>query len=365
MCMNRILVLSRPVINAGDYLFANKSLENLRWICEDSDIECSHTKLQYESSYLNSFDRIIVAGGPFYDNRFLNKEDVPLFGVMDKIKPPISILSAGWYGEDADDRKVNDYRFNDEAREILAGIVEKGGILSTRDDVSYIVLRNNGFENVRMVGCTSWYDRENMELMSPRYTGKIHRIAVSDQGVTKDKAVWEWKFDALRRLLSFLKERFHGCELFFTFNGGVKTKYSFEYNQKVLSLLEADGISYYDISGSDRGFGLYDSVDLHVGFRVHSHIYCLSKRIPSILVSEDARGSGLNRTIGMWDVPDYEYVNGVKALNRNMIDRLSFYLDELCSSDWRMIDSCYVKMKSVYDSAFVPCVKEACGYGSV
>ena len=47
---------------------------------------------------------------------------------------------------------------------------------------------------------------------------------------------------------------------------------------------------------------LYLNCDLHIGYRVHAHLFCLSQRIPSILVSEDYRGVGQNLSLGMPDL---------------------------------------------------------------
>ena len=40
-------------------------------------------------------------------------------------------------------------------------------------------------------------------------------------------------------------------------------------------------------------------VTLHVGMRVHAHIYNLSIRNPSLLLEEDGRGAGVNDALGL------------------------------------------------------------------
>jgi ketol-acid reductoisomerase len=40
------------------------------------------------------------------------------------------------------------------------------------------------------------------------------------------------------------------------------------------------------------------TVDFHLGYRVHSHIFSLSQRIPSILIAEDSRGVGQAEAMG-------------------------------------------------------------------
>ena len=49
---------------------------------------------------------------------------------------------------------------------------------------------------------------------------------------------------------------------------------------------------------ASRLIHFYDKVDLHVGFRVHAHLYMLSMRKPSILLIEDGRGYGVFYSLG-------------------------------------------------------------------
>jgi len=40
------------------------------------------------------------------------------------------------------------------------------------------------------------------------------------------------------------------------------------------------------------------TVDFHIGYRVHSHIFCISQRKGSILIAEDSRGVGQVAAMG-------------------------------------------------------------------
>jgi len=50
--------------------------------------------------------------------------------------------------------------------------------------------------------------------------------------------------------------------------------------------------------GLDKFKALYDLTDLHVGYRVHAHIYSLSQQSASILINEDTRGVGQVTALG-------------------------------------------------------------------
>ena len=42
-----------------------------------------------------------------------------------------------------------------------------------------------------------------------------------------------------------------------------------------------------DVSYDEKKIDMYLDFDLHIGYRVHAHIYFLSKSKPSILLHED------------------------------------------------------------------------------
>ena len=67
-------------------------------------------------------------------------------------------------------------------------------------------------------------------------------------------------------------------------------------------LADKYAIKFHIINNSADGFSIYDDCDLHIGFRVHAHIYNLSRRNYSILVSEDIRGAGVNQTLGLENI---------------------------------------------------------------
>ena len=54
-----------------------------------------------------------------------------------------------------------------------------------------------------------------------------------------------------------------------------------------------------DVSYDLDKIAFYDDCDFHLGYRVHAHLYFLSKRLPSILINEDGRGEGMVTSLGM------------------------------------------------------------------
>lgn len=63
--------------------------------------------------------------------------------------------------------------------------------------------------------------------------------------------------------------------------------------------LEEQNTKYIDISGSAENLmNYYSEVDLHIGYRVHAHIFMNSISRFSILISEDGRAKGAKEVIG-------------------------------------------------------------------
>lgn len=356
----RILLLSRPVVNAGDFLFSEKSLEAFAQILPETTVVTGHISTDMNLEEINGFNAIVAAGGPLYDNRFLTEESFPTLKYMDRMIPKLHFLSNGWYGKDAEKDSLNNYKFEDNVMDNLKLIQERGGTFSCRDYISKYILKNNGIENVTMAGCTAWYDYDRMGVLEPLYSGKIRKIFISDQGITKEKNRWSWKYVQMENMIEMLQHLFPDAKLLFSFNGGIYTKYSKEYNLKICELLKRNHIAYYDISGSKKGFSLYDKADLHIGFRMHSHIYCMSKRIPSVLISEDARGIGLNTSTGLNDIRDFTVEKGSIVPNKNMVKELEYYLDDLDECQYKLLTSAYIRMNTIYQHNFVPFLRRIC-----
>lgn len=98
----KFLVLSRPVVNAGDYLFTERALTLIKHLRSDVEIVSEHSSKDFELDYLNSFNAIIVAGGPVFNDRFLNREALPILSKLYDLKPKVHFLCGGFYGDNSD-----------------------------------------------------------------------------------------------------------------------------------------------------------------------------------------------------------------------------------------------------------------------
>lgn len=98
-----------------------------------------------------------------------------------------------------------------------------------------------------------------------------------------------------------------------------------------------------DVSGDVNKLDFYQDCDLHIGYRVHAHLYFISQRTPSILINEDGRGLGMGVSLGLpvFDVNEKDLIDRIQK-------QLKVYLDEQFESfntTFSFIDSTFEVMK--------------------
>lgn len=137
-----------------------------------------------------------------------------------------------------------------------------------------------------MTGCPAFY---NLNYLNSTKCEKntIEKICISDNAD-------EYNTPCLIRLLEFLRKNFSTIKMEFIIHRDIRKTV-----QRLIDIGFFDklNISVICIAGTDD-FSCYDDCSLHIGFRVHAHIYNLSRRNLSILINEDMRGYGINITLG-------------------------------------------------------------------
>lgn len=312
----KILIIARPIDNAGDWLITDRLVSFITKAAKEIDpasqIEFNNALSVNDVHYYNSFDSIVIGGGPIAANSLLGSNSFDVMAKLNKITTPVSLIGVGWYGATVSPRDVYSYTIVSDLKEKLCLINGLGGVIGVRDVTTQYVLANNGIDST-VTGCPVWYP-ENLSFsrLSENVDLDPKKIVISNAGITKDPSVHKAVAYQTQLLVGSLKKLFPQTELLFTFNGGIDTKYSTPCNRDIADFLEKRKIPYYDISGSSSGFDLYDDADLHVGYRLHSHLYCLGKGIPSLLIEEDARGGGANITLGTPRVTAYDPLDCVQ-----------------------------------------------------
>lgn len=346
----KIGVLSGAYKNAGDFLIVNRSIALLKYILGDIEIEVflRNQDLTPKLNEINNCDVLVLAGGPGYIPN-VYPDIIPLVPNLDDIQPKIFILGMGWFGANTSNEYLYNYRFNESSKKLFTRVIKDGFLLGCRDYESAIVLKNNNIYDTVVTGCPAWY---NLDVITNDFVYnfeepyRIENIYISDPANVKN-------YSHVINLINYLFNRFPSAKIKYIFHRGIKAdKYTNERTASILlkfcRWLESNEIEYHDISYSDKGFSLYDDCDLHIGFRVHAHIYNLSNRKLSILFEEDARGAGVNNALGLKNITTYNN-RTLNILNEYLINNLDDYLFELESNNYYRIQNAFANMKNHFD----------------
>jgi polysaccharide pyruvyl transferase WcaK-like protein len=160
------------------------------------------------------------------------------------------------------------------------------------------ILKNAGFNNVTMTGCPVWYSL-------PDIGKRTHRTEVKHVVVTTPAGGHLWKQS--NEVLKVVKRTFPNAKITYSFHRGIfpgpKTPLRQGLSYVLMSALGIlNGAKVVDVSYDLSKIDFYDDCDLHVGYRVHAHLYFLSKRLPSVLINEDGRGLGMTESLGQEDL---------------------------------------------------------------
>jgi len=183
------------------------------------------------------------------------------------------------------------YVYNEATSTFLKMLVKKNGPLPCRDRLITDMLIKNGISAVYS-GDMGLYDIKKIgtPFIPPP---KVNSIVFTIQHHSRYDAQSVY-------LLGLIKERFPKAKLYIAFHS-TPNKRSIPIEKVAVSM----GYTTLNLFGNVANLILYDSMDLHIGYRLHGHIYFLRQRKPSILMVEDARAFGFAKTketsIGCFD----------------------------------------------------------------
>lgn len=350
----RLCVINFSISNGGDFLIEQRMNNLIKRTWPEAEIDfIKGIGSKFDDS--EKYDAVIGGGGPYYDDRIIKELFIPFFGdSINKIR--FHLIGSGVYGEDCLDEAIYNKRFNNETLDFFHVIEMNNGTLCCRDELSWRVLKNNRIKNIYMTGCPAWYDFDFIDRITMNYSGIINKIVISDPGVTKKAEEQEIRAKQAIDVIKLLCRLFPSAEKIFTFNNGIDTKYSHVCNNIIKDYLNNENIIFYDMGGSDVKFEIYNDADLHVGFRVHSHIYSLSRRIPSILIEEDLRGWGMNEIFGLphalsYDLSEWHNFGKYKP-NEYLIKHLRDIIEYNITMNFSAYSGTFIRMRDMYYNGY-------------
>lgn len=295
--------------NAGDFLIRHRAHNLLRTLRPDRDLVDMNAweRLTDEQvSTINKSAALILLGGPALRQDMYPKV-YPLVEDPDRIKVPITIMGAGWkafpgYWEDS-----RNYPYTPQTLSLLQRIDRSGVPISVRDYRTLNALKLSGIDAGVMTGCPALYVPERIGTPFAGFRPAEVKSLVFSLGVNfvDSQSQEEQTKTVIRSLLNDYPQASLTVAFHHSISAedlkqayGSRPKFARKH-EGMVNWLRENNIAYADISGGvDKLIALYDAADLHVGYRVHAHIFMCSLRKPSVLLTEDGRGRGLKDVLG-------------------------------------------------------------------
>jgi len=285
------VVLHHAKKNIGDFLIRDRAKKLLNYVRSDRELVefPSWKSLQDKLDAVNGAKALIIMGGPGLSEN-IYPDGYPLVNDLDEIKVPIVLMGSGSYARVFDENFIRKFKFSSQSKKFI----EKVKFISLRDNFSQDILKTKNIKSI-MTGCPVWY---NTDYLNTNFT-----VPQNKSLVFTPPANMLFKAQCID-VMERLAKKFSGYKLYSSFNRGYTAdKYTTQAYEDSISCIVNKGVELgfenIDCSYDIDKINFYNSCDLHIGYRLHSHIHFMSRRVPSFLISEDSRSNGLNTSLGL------------------------------------------------------------------
>lgn len=288
-----IIALHGAKKNVGDFLIRERGLALLRHAHPDQRIVTMPRWVRHDPELFRAADAVVLCGGPglqssFYPGTF------PLDGDVHALDRPVLPLALGWSGVPSG--RPEAFSFDPPSLDALRVIHERIGWSSVRDDLSLEIVRRADVGEVRRTGCTAWYHL-------PSLGTAVAPPDVIRSVVFTPPAGSRRYFAESARIMRLLRKRFPQARPYCVFHRGLRPDHETQRRESVVvramaRVAETLGFEVIDAAYRLDSIDFYGQADLHVGYRVHAHLAFVSQHRPSVLISEDGRGTGQAVTLG-------------------------------------------------------------------
>ena len=311
----KICVLHGAIRNAGDFLIFERGKKLLKkFFGNNFDFVYKKRNEQIDGD----FDGLIVLGGPLI-SRKIHGQSKNILEYLKKMEKDIPIFCIGLgISRDKFDSDKN-YFLDHESINFWKYVYRISKLFSVRDKITYSVLKNYDIK-AELTGCPALFNLETLEKNNILAKNKrINKIAVTIPKLSIGLALSSVKSFLLTLYFLFaLKRKFNKKGLGLFFQHG----YSNLANNIMQKLANMIGMKTYDASGvSLDSFAESYEHDVHIGTRLHSHIYFLSSNKPSFLFNVDMRTEAFLKTI---ETPSDKYtISGIRNLVNLLAERIA------------------------------------------
>jgi hypothetical protein len=265
--------------NAGDYLFGERGRELLaHYRADRTCVEWDRfAPLDGRLDEVNRARAVILLGGPAYAAGF-HPAIYPLATPLDRITVPVVPLALGWGGEP--DRDWSRFAFTPASRDALHWIHSRISASSCRDQPTLEILGRHGINNVVMTGCTAWHHLPSLH--RPFQEPSTVRLVVVTTAA--NRRLYRQNVELLDRI----SDRFPEATRYCVFHRGIgwdrqSTPPNALFHLRLARRARQRGYEVVDAADDLRKLDFYHECDLHVGYRVHAHLFFRSIRRPSFL----------------------------------------------------------------------------------
>lgn len=253
---------------------------------------------------INKTRAVLLSAFPIRDTPMYPKV-YRLVDDLSKIKVPMIPIGANWnlYPGDSESRRT--LKYSKETTQFLQYICGKVDKVSCREYFACDILSNHGITNTVMTGDPVWFNLSHIgrEMKRP---DKVKKVVFSPP-------LSPYYLDQAKQVMDMLTGLFPDADRFCAFHlfdadtsATSKTENSAALspevtakNRAIRSYAKELGFQIYEMAGEVKNLEFYETCDLHVGYECHAHLDFFSRRIPSVLIAEDARGVGFNYTLNV------------------------------------------------------------------
>jgi hypothetical protein len=306
--MNHIVTITGAFKNAGDYLIGDRARKLLAANTDAKIVDLNRRAIRdHHYEVLSSARAVLLTGGPAYrSNIYPNIYKLDL----SRVQAPVLAYGLGWRGELG--QLAKDFRFEPAAADFVESIhANKNLFSSARDHLTVEMLNAQGIKNVAMTGCPTWYDYDYL-WHDYEFNPNVKKLVFSMPAQIQPM---------VPHLIADLSKRFPKAKKYLSFQAGYQFDHAKEkrdWHIRMLAKAIAAGFRPVSFESNFEKFEkVMSSIDLHVGYRVHSHIFSVSQRKTSLLIAEDSRGIGQVEALGSTALPaDGSIQSATEALDK-------------------------------------------------
>ncbi len=269
--------------NVGDALITASCRQLLQIVKPDADLVVRSRAHPVDADNVEGITAVLLPGLAIRPQTLGNVYDVAL----DDIRCPVIGLGIGAKEDEYDIAQAGRRSPDRATRSLLDRVQRDAGALTCRDVFTQIMLERAGYRTT-LIGDFALFDPERIG-MRPSRPSRIDSIAFTPP--RRPRLVRQ----ACRMVAAIRKAWPHAA--IDLVRHGSPTPVEEEVHRRT-------GLPAVDVAGDDvLALERYDDYDVHVGYRVHAHLWRMRRRQPSFLVEEDSRAVGFNRTLGTPGIP--------------------------------------------------------------